>query len=658
MQVNRWFSLQRLAVAMVTLLNTGGFSVQAAPAPTKLVLDDFENGVGAWTRNDKIKTDNPAADVLLVDIAPSRPASSVVPGSKGAGLFAFKAAQNSWASASLRVDGARWAQIGAQRLTFWLNAGGEQLGVGLVLRGRYQGADGTPHEEVFELPVDLKTKLPAPVKLTVKHWRKVVIPLTDFHSARGPLPPRLSGVYLLQFVQRGSWNSRFFTVDQMEVEGNGIPIPQVTAATPTQPTQTGNNTPDDTGAVAVNVDYLRFLGKVRPSANVSIGATLPGGSGTSEFPLAQSDQFRRALQTLTPRFVRLDAGGLVELIDSSRPGFDFSRLVNAVTQVRALGSEPFVALPNPTAWGLDGRAYAQFAVQAARAVNARSQAVRYFELPTALDATDDASAVALYNGARTALKALSPKYLVGGITASSGRANTLAALLKGTMGLDFLSVQYYGAWAGEPSVASLYGMARDVKTLHEAGAALDHSRWRNIPIFVTQSNLNAARSDGGEATDSRITQMVSAAWWLTFMSNASRISDQIFQNDAGNPEWGLLDESSRAYPAYYVLWMWNSFVPAGSQRVEVRVSRGDIVAVAANTATAHNLLLANTTDRDQTAKIAIRGFPVLRSARTRILEDPQKGVRFEDLPKSPFQTITLKPYAVAVLQFIEPPKTR
>jgi hypothetical protein len=80
------------------------------------------------------------------------------------------------------------------------------------------------------------------------------------------------------------------------------------------------------------------------------------------------------------------------------------------------------------------------------------------------------------------------------------------------------------------------------------------------------------------------------------------------------------------------------------------------VAFAANTPTAHNLMVANTTDNETAVRIAIRGFPVLRAARMRIFEEPQRGVRFEELPKSPFQTLVLKPHAVAVIQFIEPPK--
>lgn len=659
MQVKSWSGPRRQALAIVALCCFWRLGAGLAQAPTRIVIDDFENGVGAWSRNDKVKAENSAADVLLVDIAPSKPAPGGAPGSKGAGLFAFKGAQNAWASASIAVDGARWAQGGAQRLTFWLNAGGEAQGVGLVLRGHYTGADGASHEEVFELPFDPQTKRPKPIKLTVKQWRKVVIPLTDFRSVGGPLPPRLNDIYLLQFVQRGTWSSRFFTIDDLGVEGNGVPVPQTTGAPPAGGTNTSSTTTAST--VAVNVDYLRLQGKVRPAANVSIGASLPTSTNPNDFPLTQSDQFRSALQTLAPRLVRLDAGSLTELVDSSKPGFDFSKLLNAVKQTRALGFEPLLALTNPPAWGLEGRSYAQFAVQAAHAINMPAQQVRYFELATAPDAVDDTAAIALYNGARVALKAASPRYQVGGITASSGRTNTMAALLKGAVGLDFLSVQYFGGYEGTPAPAALYSAARDVKTLREAATALDASRWRNVPIFVTQSNLNAARNEGGEATDARVQQMIAASWWITFMGNAARVSDQVFHNDAIDPEWGLLDTKAQAYPTYYALWMWNSFIPPGSQRVEVRVARPDIAAIAVNTLTAHNLLLTNTTNREQTARVGIRGFSVLRSARIRVLQDRKTGVQplhsFKDLPKSPYQTVTLKPYAIAVLQFIEPPRT-
>ncbi len=140
------------------------------------------------------------------------------------------------------------------------------------------------------------------------------------------------------------------------------------------------------------------------------------------------------------------------------------------------------------------------------------------------------------------------------------------------------------------------------------------------------------------------------------MSSGSRLADQIFHNDAVNPEWGFLDENARAYPSYYSLWLWNTFFPSGSKRVVSTSSSQAIFASAANTPTSHNLLLVNTTSAPQVARIGIRGFPVLREARLRLFDDPQQSVRFNTLPKSPFQTVKLQPYAVAVLQFIEPPK--
>ncbi len=75
-------------------------------------MDDFESGVGAWTRNDQIKSDNPAADVLLVDVVATRASRGGPRASNGAALFSFKAARSSWASASTRVNGARWAKTG------------------------------------------------------------------------------------------------------------------------------------------------------------------------------------------------------------------------------------------------------------------------------------------------------------------------------------------------------------------------------------------------------------------------------------------------------------------------------------------------------------------------------------------------------------------
>lgn len=649
--------LKRLTVIGIAGLSL--FWVSAARAETTLVIDDFEKGVGAWSRNDKVKSDNPAAGVLLVDIASTAPGPNELPNSRGAGLFAFKAANKSWASASIRIDGSAWAKAGVQRLTFWINAGGNTPGVEMVLRGRVPLGDGKFRDEVYQLP--------KPIRLDTPNWRKVVIPITDFKGPAGAVTNRLSNIYLLQFVQSGTWDSRFFSVDQLEIKGSGVPLSQgAPQAQNTPRPSTPAQAPAVENGIKVNVDYLKANGRIRPSGNITVGATQVSTAVTGNLPFNESAEFRNAVQVLRPRFIRLDAGDLSTLTDSSRPGFNFTALRAAVVRAQRLGSEPLIAFPAPAHWGLDARGYTVFVTQAVAAINVRgAKPVRFFELATGANTTNDANAIAFYNRARTALKQMSATYRVGGITASSGRTGTLTALLRGATGLDFLTLQNFGAMAGTPGEDELFAAARDIPNVRRAATALDASRWRNAPIYLT-SNLNAAMSPGEPVpSDGRTVQMISAAWWASYMGNASRLADQIFHNDSTNPEWGLLilGEKARAYPAYYALWLWNTYLPPGSERVQATTGSTSLAAFAVNTPTAHNLLLVNTTPEDTTAQITIRGFPVLREARIRVFDDPDptdplQVVRFEQLPKSPFQTIKLKPYAVAVLQFIEPPKRR
>jgi hypothetical protein len=157
---------------------------------------------------------------------------------------------------------------------------------------------------------------------------------------------------------------------------------------------------------------------------------------------------------------------------------------------------------------------------------------------------------------------------------------------------------------------------------------------------------------------------MAAAWWLSFLGSNSRVADQIFHNDAVNAEWGLLQLDAQtniygAYPAYYGMWMWNRFAPAGSERVYSTTSNAKLVSIfAVNARGAHNVLLANNSARNVKVKIAIRGFPKLSAVRlTTLLDDGRKGVRENaSLPKSATQSITLKAFSIATVQFVEPAK--
>jgi hypothetical protein len=630
----------------------------AAPSNNSVVIDDFENGVANWTRNDKAHADNPAAIVSLVDVVATSPGSGApreLSASRGAALFSFKSAKGAWASASARVNGAQWAKIGAQRITFWINADGATQDTNLVLRASLPGANGARREEVWTIPVRLREK----------RWRKVVIPLGKVERESGkPLLSRLGNIYLVQFVQSGTWESRFFTVDQFQVEGSGTALTVATAAatpraTPATPTQV---LPAD--ATRVNVDFLRTQGRITTAANVSLGAAASIASGTVTYPLTASSAFRNALTVLRPRIVRVDAAALVEMTDSSRPSFDFARLVASARQVRALGAEPMIALVNDPAWGLNADGFAQFSSQAVRALSAAKVAVPRWEVIGSTTALSDAETVAAYNKARAAIKKVAPQARVGGVASLGSRPSLLNALLRGAQGLDFLSVQFYGATAGKPDAANLFATTRSLSSLRMAATALDRTRFRMAPIYVTGSNLNIFRDiDAGSVADARVAQMISGAWWLSYIGNASRLADGVFHNDAANAEWGLLNEEARAYPAYYAMWMWNTYAPRTSYRVLASSSRPDVAAFAVNAPVvakqplSHNVLLANTRGENTTVQLSIRGFSKLRAVMMHVLDNPDIGVRTGvALPRNAVQTITLKPYSIAVVQFIEPPK--
>lgn len=627
------------SAVIFALFCAASFGAMAARAQdTTIVIDDFESATPRWSLNDNIKNNNPDVAPQLVNLSNVAPGASMAANSTKAGLFTFKSAKNSWASANIRVSGKAWAEIGAQRLTFYLNAGGNETGFNLQLRRVVSGQN----DEVF--------KLPKPVRLDQLSWRKVVIPLKDFKSSKGALIDRLNGVYLLQVVMTGNWDTRFFSIDQLQVEGTGK---AVAAPAPPKPAaqNPSANAPADKYTSTVNVDYLRLIGRVRSTADTSIGATDVG-----VLPLVNNRGFRVAIRELKPSWVRLDAGELSTLEDSSKPSFNFSKLVAAAKSARSIGAKVLLTLSDRQDWGLSSDSYAAFATQAAKAVNHDGTIVTDFELSTMTAGRDLGNAVIAYNTARSALKRLSSKYQVGGITSNSRDESTLPVFLAAADGLDFLTIRDFGQ-SGNSTAPSLdqFSAARNMQRLTNAAQDLDSSRWRNARIFVI---TNLEQHPAGSNDKTPLLQMPAAAWWSTYLINVSRLADQIFHNDATNPQWGLLDAQVRAFPSYYAMWMWNTFVPPGSQRVATEVKGDGITAMGVNTTTAHNLVLANTTNHAQTAKIAIRGFAVMRKARIWMYDNPQKQPYLLELRNTAYQTIQLAPYAVAVVQFIEPPKKK
>jgi hypothetical protein len=274
--------------------------------------------------------------------------------------------------------------------------------------------------------------------------------------------------------------------------------------------------------------------------------------------------FSAVIKTLAPKMVRIEAGEVVDLLDSSRPSFDFSALQAAVRGARAVGAEPLVSLGAPSSWGLEAAGYASYAAQTARALNLNtSRGPKYFELP--LGSMAPSQAVAFYRAAYASIKAASKSYRVGGIGTSNVAA--LKTMLASAPGLDFLSVPFYGATTGTPELPSLMNATLSLSALKSVAQVLDSSKYKLAPLYITSAGVNAAHSDGSSApADERLGSMAASAWWSSFLLNGSRLADQIFYNDAASPEWGLLNANHSAFPPYYALYLWNTFFPAGSER--------------------------------------------------------------------------------------------
>ena len=214
---------------------------------------------------------------------------------------------------------------------------------------------------------------------------------------------------------------------------------------------------------------------------MTVGAQYPGPDGNSAQPLRDERDFRKAVKTLHPRFVRLDAGTMVDLLDSSRPAFDFARLQEAVSQVRSIGAEPLISVPAPPVWGLSENAYASFAAQTAQALR-NPKAVIYFELTTG--SLDPTLAVAFYNRGYRAIKSVVKTARIGGINTAS--VGTINALLKSAPGLDFLSIPFNGSNSGAPDDAVLLNATLTLPSVRSAAAALDGSKWKQVPPLFDQ----------------------------------------------------------------------------------------------------------------------------------------------------------------------------
>lgn len=627
------------ALVFLALLFCLTFAAVPTPDPqppaSVLLLDDFEQGVGKWLLNDHTKA--ASGLVTFCEILPS-PSGAPVGGGKRGAMITFKRSTEGWATVSLPVDGKKWKAIGAERLSFWLRGDGSDNQVELMLRATADGKE---------------TRFGVTIPLNDPQWHKVVLPFSRFKNEGANLADSLEQIYLVQFLKRSQWDSLFFTVDQIQVEGVST-TPEVTI-TPRPTILTGKRT-------NVTVDFAKMLGATTATLSVNFEG--------DEARLMNAD-FQESLRNFAPRFVRLKAAKWLKMdAAGDAPTWDFTALDNVVSAVRNAGAEPLICLSPHPEWKLTDEQFLQLCADTVDHLNTNAERkVLYWEIFD--EPTFGAAAISIeqatdrFNQIRQRIKEMDPSLKVGGVALASAWQPHLVYFLKHAQGTDFLSFYFYGTHNGITTDAELFAAARRTVAGDVPNQiAFDDLRRTmaqmklNVPVFITECSLNSLRTPEGASRDKRLPSPLSAAWWMSFLKATGPYVNHVMVFNAAHESWGLMDEKGRAYPAYYALWMYSKFFPAGSAVVSAQSDNTNVLALAVNTPTAHNVMLVNLSDKPAHCRVTAKSVGTLRQVRGRFLEANGRGVRFEEhLPLITTQDVPLPAYAVAVVQFIEPPKT-
>ena len=119
-------------------------------ASAAVLIDDFEEGVGAWTTNDAIVAGRDPAKLCGIYTT----SNSAADRGEQAAMVEFLEGESTWASVTISIDGQNWAQHNCTALSMWLRGDGSDSQVNVVLRVSYDRADNP--DVAYSQPVSLR----------------------------------------------------------------------------------------------------------------------------------------------------------------------------------------------------------------------------------------------------------------------------------------------------------------------------------------------------------------------------------------------------------------------------------------------------------------------------------------------------------------------
>ncbi len=620
--------LSQVIVAVFVLILLAGPSALAV----SIVLDDFEAGVSAWRTNDEHAAGTRPSDIAGIYTVGRRTNA----GFEQAALIEFEAAENTWASVSLPIDGPTWAEIGVGQIAMWVRGDGSDHTVDLTLRSRV-GEERRDVSYIYRL------------SLKSRDWERRAIRLFAFQDAEGNPPDReaIRNAYLLQFVKTGSWPQISFYVDEIVAE----PIPGAA----------GEVEPAAEQALSVRVDFGETMAPVLGQVGVNLGSDL---APVLDDP-SSAEALRRALRELTPCVVRLR---LSDFWDPRIADYDLIRLNRAINWVADAGARALVCLNPARIPGEDGgdpRWDPQFEAIALKVVALRRGGphLRYYELFDSPLLTgqfaDVGELVAAYNSLAARVLAADPEARVGGPGFASAWESRVRGFLEGARTLHFLSLQLYGAHNTVAEPAELFeaacsGVTSDLPdqlSLTEV-RHLARTLRRPVPeLFVTSMAMNSVRLPGGEAADERITTPFGAAWLSAAVLSSSAVTDKFLHFKLFGDGWGMTDRRGAANALHTAAWLLRLYAPRGSTLCQLLRPDDALLVAAVWTPTARNLFVVYAGEAPRSVVIDAWGIgsPVLVRER-RI--NSRGALVMNDLPNAATQSVEFDGPGVAVIQFV------
>lgn len=634
------------AVVALILCATGLLcpTVAWADTPTAILLDDFEDGVGAWRANDS---------TLMGEQRPARysgiyPISDTPPGGGAqAAVIDFPPAKGAWASISLPVDGKRWAAHDIGLISMWVKqaeAGNEVL---VTLRVNAPTAGGRTEDRSY-----YQTLRP-----DGKAWQRVSLRLFGFRDHDGEsLPPDLrSAIYLLQFVKTGSWERVRMHVDTIEARPLDYPATPGATTTPEQPA----------GADLITIDMSKDIGRCL----AQVGFNLAAGSVATGSNRKVSETVSKLAADLAPCVGRLRVAHCFVPRTSS---YDIASLNAAVNWLVSAGIKPLLcfgmpsAPADPTGPSAERMLY-QTAVDIAD-LRRGAQLSPYYELfedpITRPDSTvpgfervrDLATA---YNGLAAGIANADRTARIGG---SGFRGADEWAIREFAAGVDPLAFVSYRLVYQGPMRPGDKRMETDILrgfsggaydwTYEQAARYLDEVTSRP-ELFITDWGISR------EPETNRQAGLENTAGEAVFLAAsalaASRHVDKLLWTSLVDDNSGLIDVRGRPRPAYWAAWLLCKYAPRGSTCSALLDYRSRLLVAAVRTKTSANVFVVNRTPWPMAVTLRVTGVGTTAAVREHRLDIMEANeVRHRNLSLSTTQNVSLSGPGVTVVQFVPP----